>query len=104
MLVWAVLVAADDGGGIDVAVGGAVLGIADALAAALMELVATGHGAAADGGIGLEGDAHQAELQQARPAGPARGSGAAAGDNADGVGGVWRGGERGRDHTERKEA
>src|SRR2546423_15335534 len=96
MLVWAVLVAADDGGGIDVAVDGAVLGIADALAATLMELVATGHGAAADGGIGLEGNAHQAELQQARPAGPARGSGAAAADKADGIMVVWRGVEHGR--------
>src|SRR5262249_61779208 len=57
-------VAADDGGGLDVAVNGAVLGVADALAAALVELVATGHGAAEDGGIGLEGDAYQAELQR----------------------------------------
>src|SRR5262249_35294922 len=63
---------------------------------ALMELVATGHGAAADGGVGLEGDAHQAELQQARPTGPARGSSAAAGDEADGIVVVWRGVEHGR--------
>src|SRR2546429_2405102 len=81
---------------------GAVLGVADALAAAVVELVATGHGAAADGGIGLEGDAHQAELQQARQAGPARGSGAAAGDKAGGVvvvrGGVehWQGLQEGQ--------
>src|SRR5438132_1343265 len=68
-----VLVAADDGSAIDGAVLGAVLGIADPLAAAGVEEVGAGQVTGTDGRIGLERDIHQAELEQARPTGPAGG-------------------------------
>src|SRR5215471_7729546 len=45
------------------------------------------HVAGADGGIGLERDADQAELQQSRPTGPAVGGG---GGEGQGVGGIGR--------------
>jgi len=54
--------------------GRAVLGVADELAAALMELLATGTVRMADGGIGLEGDAHRPELTAGPTSWPARGS------------------------------
>ena len=60
-------IAGDDGAGLDFAVNGTMLFIADALAAAGMELVEVDLLAGASGGIGFDGDGHQAELQQARP-------------------------------------
>src|SRR5262249_61330020 len=54
----------------------ALLGVANALSTVGVEQMGRGHVAGADGGIGLERNADQAELQQAGPTGPA-------------VGGVW---------------
>src|ERR1700681_1410896 len=68
------LEAADDGGSVDGSMGGAVFGVAESLAAVGVEEVGRGQVAGADGGVGLEGDIDQAELQQAGPTGPARGS------------------------------
>ena len=68
-------IAGDDGAGLDLAVNGTMLFIADALAAAGMELVEVDLLAGAGGGVGLDGDGHQAELQQARPTGAATGAG-----------------------------
>src|SRR5262245_41301579 len=79
MLPGPVFVATFDGGGVDGTMAGAVLGVAQALSAAGMEQVGGGHGTGTDGGIGLEGNGNEAELQQARPTGPAcdRGGGRA---------------------------
>ena len=82
-------IAGDDGAGLDLAVNGTMLFIADALAAAGMELVEVDLLAGAGGGIGLDGDGHQAELQQARPTGAAAGSGGA-GKGGDGRRARWQ--------------
>src|SRR6516225_8737124 len=50
---------------------GAVLGVAQALAAVGVQEMGGGYVAGADGGIGLERNADQAELKQSRPTGPA---------------------------------
>src|SRR5262249_31801072 len=72
-----IFVALDDGSVIDGSVHGAVLGVAQTLSAAGVEKMRRGHVAGADGGIGLQGNANQAELQQSRPTGSAirRGAG-----------------------------
>ena len=75
VLAGTILVAADDLGHVDGSMHGAVLGVADALAAGGVELVAGGQVAAADGRVGLERDADQAELKQAGPTRLAAGSG-----------------------------
>jgi hypothetical protein len=67
VLAGTILVAADDLSGFDGSEDGAVLGVANALAAVGVELVAGEQVATADGGVGLEGDADQAELEQAGP-------------------------------------
>src|SRR5258707_7664867 len=94
VLVGAVLVAAADGGGLDGSVRGALFGVAEALTASGVEQVCGGQVAAADGGEGLERDADQAELEQARPTGPAVGGcgSAAQRQGFGGVGAVWGGG------------
>jgi hypothetical protein len=51
-----------------------VLGVAQALATIGVQEVRRRHVAGADGGIGLQGNADQAQLQQARPTGPAMGT------------------------------
>ena len=56
-------IAGDDGAGLDLAVNGAVLFIAYALAAAGMELVEVDLLAGAGGGVGLDRYGHQAESQ-----------------------------------------
>src|SRR5260370_42199134 len=71
MLAGTVLVATDDGGAIDGAVDGTLLGVADALAALGVQQMSGRQVAGADGGIGLQRNTDQAELQQAGPTGPA---------------------------------
>jgi len=71
VLAGSVLIAADDGGGVDGTMAGTVFRVAQALAAIGMEEVGAGHVASADGRIGLEGDVDQAELEQPGPTGPA---------------------------------
>jgi hypothetical protein len=87
MLAGGILDGTDDGSGVDGAMEGTVLGIADALAASGVELVQAGDVAGADGGEGLDGDADEAELQEAGPAGPAGwGGGSAPGEQGRGDG------------------
>src|SRR5262245_3018762 len=86
MAAGAVFVALDDGGAVDAAVHRALLGVADALAAVGVEQMGRGYVAAADGGIGLEWNAHQAELQQTGPTGPAIRRGAGKRRSVGGVG------------------
>jgi hypothetical protein len=62
MLAGAILVAADDGGVVHRSVHGAVLGVAQALAAVGVEEVGRWHVAGADGGIGIEWNADQAGI------------------------------------------
>jgi hypothetical protein len=64
VLARAVLIALDDGGGINRTVDGTLLGVADPLATACMELMEVRHLASANGGKGLDGDTDQAELKQ----------------------------------------
>src|SRR5262249_51831023 len=59
------------GGAVGGAMHGAMLSIAEARAAVGVQQMGRGHVAGADGGIGLQGNANQAELQQSRPTGPA---------------------------------
>ena len=66
-----ILVALDDGSVIDGSMHGTVLGIAQACAAVGVEQMRRRYVAGADGGKGLERNADQAQLQQARPTGPA---------------------------------
>ena len=78
-----ILVAADDGAGFDRAVDGAAFFVADALAAADMELMARGLGRGGGRGISLDGDRHQPQPEEAGPAGPA--------SPADGSSGIFVG-------------
>src|SRR5262249_1647060 len=87
MAAGAVFVAADDGGAVDGAVYGALLGVADALAAVGVEQMGRGHVAGADGRIGLERNADQAQLQESRPTGSAVGRHAGEGQGVGAVGG-----------------
>jgi hypothetical protein len=84
VLAGSVLVAADDGGGVNGTMAGTVLGVAEALAALGMEQVGGGHIAGADGGIGLERDGDEAELQEARPTGSAGDRGSRRADRCGG--------------------
>jgi hypothetical protein len=72
----AVLVATDDGGAVEGSVVGAVFGVAEALAAIGVEEVGGREIASADGGVGLQGDADEAELEESGPGGSAVGGGA----------------------------
>ena len=75
VLVAAIFVALDDGGGIDGAMHRAVLGVADALAAVGMKLMKVTDLAAGHGRVGLDRRVDQAELEKSRPTGPAAGDG-----------------------------
>jgi hypothetical protein len=66
-----VLEAANNGGGIDGAMLRTLFGVAEALTAVGVQEVSGGQVADANGGVGLEGDTDQAELQQPGPTGPA---------------------------------
>jgi hypothetical protein len=68
-------VAAGDGAGVDPAVGGAVLLVADAQAAAGVQLVEVRLLGGESGRVGLDRDGDQAQPQQARPARPVAGRG-----------------------------
>src|SRR5262249_32522110 len=81
-----ILVALDDGSVVDGAMHRTVLGIAEALAAVGMEEMGRRYVAGADGRIGLQRNADKAELQQARPTGPAIRRGAGKGQRVGGVG------------------
>src|SRR5271165_1050705 len=91
MLAGTVLIAACDAGGIHGAVDRTLFGVAEAVAAVRMEQVGGGHIATTDRGEGLEGDADQAELQQAGPTGPTVGSPAALRQQFGGTGVVGEG-------------
>ena len=75
VLLAAIFVALDDGGGIDGAMHRAVLGVANALAAVGMKLMEVTDFAAGYGRVRLDRRVDQAELQESRPAGPAAGDG-----------------------------
>jgi Protein of unknown function (DUF2924) len=63
--------ARDDGAGFDFAVDRTMFFVADALTAAGMKLVEMNLLAGAGGGVGFNGDGHEAELEQAGPTGAA---------------------------------
>ena len=69
----AIFVATDDGGIVNGSVDRAVLGVAEAFTTVGVQQMGGRYVTGADGGIGLERNANQAELQQSRPTGPAIG-------------------------------
>src|SRR5260370_38809075 len=73
MLAGAIFVAADDGGVVNGPVDRAVLGVAEALTTVGVQQVGGRYVTGANGGIGLQRNAHHTELQKARPPWPARG-------------------------------